>query len=374
MSAPRYDLVVIGAGPAGSAAALCAARAGLRVALVDKARFPRVKLCGGLVTGRALRALRQPLPADLLERRDSLSFFDRGAPLGQITGGPPVYLTTRLGLDAHLLAQALQAGAEDFTGHPVAGLAPGFVQLRDGAALRAPLILGADGVNSAVARHLFGRAFDPATIGFALEIEAPPSEDQSLQVDFGAAAWGYGWRFAKSGSTTIGVGGLQARNPDMKARLAAYLALLPDQAGARVMGHHLPFGELRRVPGHGRMLLAGDAAGLVDPITGEGIAHALQSGHLAAEAVIAALAAGRPDSALPRYARALAPTLRALRHARMLRPLVFSDRCGGLFRQAFRDSATMKLRYMELLAGEVDYAALLRRAAWRLPLRLLRGR
>ena len=92
MSAPRYDLVVIGAGPAGSAAALCAARAGLRVALVDKARFPRVKLCGGLVTGRALRALRQPLPADLLERRDSLSFFDRGAPLGQITGGPPVYL------------------------------------------------------------------------------------------------------------------------------------------------------------------------------------------------------------------------------------------------------------------------------------------
>ncbi|HBT01822.1 MAG TPA: hypothetical protein DEB47_18655, partial [Citreicella sp.] len=275
MSAPRYDLVVIGAGPAGSAAALCAARAGLRVALVDKARFPRVKLCGGLVTGRALRALRQPLPADLLERRDSLSVFDRGAPLGQITGGSPVYLTTRLGLDAHLLAQALQAGAEDFTGHPVAGLAPGFVQLRDGAALRAPLILGADGVNSAVARHLFGRAFDPATIGFALEIEAPPSEDQSLQVDFGVAAWGYGWRFAKSGSTTIGVGGLQARNPDMKARLAAYLALLPDQAGARVMGHHLPFGELRRVPGHGRMLLAGDAAGLVDPITGEGIAHAL---------------------------------------------------------------------------------------------------
>ena len=88
-------------------------------------------------------------------------------------------------------------------------------------------------------------------------------------------------------------------------------------------GAFLPFGEVRPVPGKGRVLLAGDAAGLVDPITGEGIAWAMKSGALAATAVVEALRMGGADTALARYSRALRPIQTELRRARALRWLAY---------------------------------------------------
>ena len=177
-----FDVIVIGAGPAGAAAARTAASAGLRTALVDKARFPRDKLCGGGFTGRAARYYREIFETDLPETFDSKSavtLYGFGEKLGVIEDIPPVYLTMRLSLDAHLVALALAAGAEDFTGTRIAELAPeaGRVTLAHGTRLEAPVVIGADGVTSATARALFGRPFDPARIGFALEAEGPAFDD-----------------------------------------------------------------------------------------------------------------------------------------------------------------------------------------------------
>ena len=122
----------------------------------------------------------------------------------------------------------------------------------------------------------------------------PGNADRPLRIDFGAAHWGYGWDFPKSGSSTIGIGGVLSRNEDMKGAMAAYLDLLGQDPTQPVKGHHLPFGDFRRRPGRGAVLLAGDAAGLVDPITGEGIAYALKSGQLAAQAAVQALAEDAP--------------------------------------------------------------------------------
>ena len=378
---PQFDLVILGAGPAGTAAAVTACALGLSVALVDKARFPRDKLCGGLVTGRCARHLAAVFGpgtgADLFDTCRDFEFHMNNAPLGRLQDMPPAHLTMRRDFDNLLFSRALAAGAADFTGRRVAALdLPGNrVRLRTGETLHYGCLIGADGVQSITARALFGAPFDTRRIGFALEIEhtaAPASAGQAIRIDFAAANWGYGWAFPKRSGTTIGLGGIHARNPVMKARLAAYLDMLGVEPGAAIKGHFLPFGGYRNRPGRGNVLLAGDAAGFVDPLTGEGIGHAIHSGALAAQAASEALATDRPDSAATRYRHATRPIRRALRMARLLRPLVFARSLAPLFSAGFAASRSVRRDYIRLLAGEIDYGPILTRTARRLPGAVLR--
>lgn len=374
----QFDIVVIGAGPAGGAAAFCAARAGVSVALVDRRRFPRNKLCGGLVTGRARKTYAgifgHEMPFGPDECKTTVDFRYRGRSVGLIADAPDLCATMRWDMDAMICAQALGAGARDFTGQAVAALdaVARRLTLADGRVIAFGVLIGADGANSQVARTLFGKSFDRARIGFGLEIEARDahlSPEAPIRIDLAAAHWGYGWTFPKRRSTTIGVGGLLARNPDMKAAMAAYCETLGVEApAARIKGQFLPFGDFRKVPGRGAVLLAGDAAGLVDPITGEGIGHALQSGQLAAQAAVAALGAGQPGSALRRYRRALRPLHRSLAMARLIRPVIFTPALAPAFARAFARSTTLRRQFLELMAGEAEYGEIL----WRLVLRLPR--
>ncbi|SLN66456.1 Putative oxidoreductase/MT0587 [Pseudooceanicola marinus] len=371
-----FDVIVLGAGPAGAAAAMTACRQGLTVALVDKACFPRAKLCGGGVTGRSARYFEEifgtPLPPELIDTKTAVEFHAEDRPLGALPQIPPMHLTMRWHFDADLVARVLAAGATDLTGCRVAEIdtTTPALTLSDGRRLTARVLIGADGVNSPVARALFGRAYDPARIGFGLEVEAPAppgNADRPLRIDFGAAQWGYGWDFPKSGSSTIGIGGVLSRNGDMKGAMAAYLDLLGQDPTQPVKGHHLPFGDFRRRPGRGAVLLAGDAAGLVDPITGEGIAYALKSGQLAAQAAARALAEDAPATALRRYRATLRPIHRAIRQARAIRLLLFAPLFRPAFLAAFRRSGHLRHLYMRLLAGEIEYPDLARATLRRLP-------
>jgi flavin-dependent dehydrogenase len=154
--------------------------------------------------------------------------------------------------------------------------------------------------------------------------------------------------------------------------LARYRALLGDDAEVKIKGHHLPFGGYRKTPGRDNVLLAGDAAGFVDPITGEGLGHAIHSGALTAQAVAEAIEAGHPASALSRYRIATRPIRTGLFCARMLRPLIFAAPLKPFFASTFRASRSLKHEYMALLAGQTDYPALLRRTFARLPRAALR--
>ena len=375
-----HDLIIIGAGPAGAAAGITAARAGLRVALIDKAEFPRDKLCGGGFTGRSRRHLREifgrDVTGDLFRCCTRMRLTAAGVPLADLPDAPPIWMTMRRDLDAMLVAAACGAGCEPLTGQRVAGFSPetGTVVLAEGRTLSAPVLMGADGANSVVAKALFGRAYDPGRIGFGLEIEAPVAGDGDapVEIDLAAARWGYGWAFPKAGSVTLGVGGLHACNPDLRGALNAFAARHGVEPGQlRCKGAFLPFGEVRAIPGKGRVLLAGDAAGLVDPITGEGIAWAMKSGQLAAQAVIAARAAGVPDAALRPYARALRPVQAELRRARVLRALVYQPRLQPAFLRLLAREPGLQRRYLSLLAGDLDYADLGWRAVPRLALRVL---
>ncbi len=376
----EFDLLVLGAGPAGSAAAVTAARAGLRVALIDRHSFPRDKLCGGGFTGRSMRYFREifatGMPDTPVLRQDAISFCAFGHEIGHFTGIPALHMTMRRDLDHALVRAAVAAGATDLTGQKVTALDIDQPSVTlGGQAVTAPLLIGADGVNSTTARALFGRAFDPKHIGFALEVELPAETPPGtpVRIDFGAADWGYGWDFPKTCGRTIGVGGVLRRNTDLKANLSAYLAALGVATDAPVKGQFLPFGTYRRQPGRGRVMLVGDAAGLVDPITGEGIAYALKSGQLAAVSAIAALRTGAPETALDQYRKALSPIHRAISQARMIRPFIFYPAFRNSFVSGFRNSSTLRSEYLRLLAGETEYGPITRRTLARLPRFLARS-
>jgi menaquinone-9 beta-reductase len=367
-----FDVVVLGAGPAGAAAAITAARAGLRVALVDRARFPRDKLCGGGLTGRAVDTMGRvfdlsPDPGRSLTARH-VRIVAGGRVIGDWPEAPPLTMIMRRDFDAMLLAAALDAGAEDMTGCralSVDASAPAVV-LEDGRRLATRVLVGADGAAGITARALHGRPHDPATVGFALEVEAPARPGAAVEIDLAAAVGGYGWAFPKQGSLTVGLGGVHLRNPDLKARLATYAAR-HGATGLRCKGAFIPTGRV--IAGRGAVLLAGDAAGCVDPVTGEGIAWAMETGHLAGLAAIAAIAAGAPGTAAARHWRTMAMVRKEMARARLLARIVHSPAIQPRCLRMLAASPRLQARFLALLDGQTDYADLGLRSLWR----ILRG-
>ncbi|HMO71812.1 MAG TPA: geranylgeranyl reductase family protein [Paracoccaceae bacterium] len=368
-----FDVAVLGAGPAGAAAAVTVARAGLRVALIDRARFPRDKLCGGGVTGRAAAAMQTvfgigPDPGRTLAARH-VRLVAGARVLGDWPDAPPILMVMRRDLDARLAGAALAAGAADLTGQRAKGVEPGAVILDSGTRLAARIVIGADGAAGVAARALHGRAFDPAEVAFALETEAPGIPDAAVEIDLCAAAWGYGWAFPKSEGMTVGIGGIRSKNPDLPARMAAY-AGRHGAAGLRCKGAFIPSGRV--VAGRGAILLAGDAAGCVDPVTGEGIAWAIDSGHRAGLAAIGALAAGAPATAAALHWRGMARMRGELRRARLLAQLVHRPWLQARCHDLLTGRPGLQRRFLDLLAGRMDYADLSPRSLWRIALGLAR--
>jgi geranylgeranyl reductase family protein len=313
-SATRWDVVVVGAGPAGSIAALVLARAGARVALVDKARFPRDKACGDLIGPRGVRLLDElglTVPAagteaDVLVagpsgRRSRLPAFSGKAYADHAVVVP------RLAFDDSLRAAAVAAGAVPVrarigaadlaAGGPVTALVTG-----DGERLRGDFVIGADGALSKVACLAGMLDTDGALWGFAIRGYLPARVPLPLLVLLDERPWhiypGYGWLFpGEAGQANIGIGvgmgrrraaaPLRADLDRLCARLRRSSDIAPDAAPGRIMGGWLRFGGTGTSPASANVLLAGDAAGLINPLQGEGIAPAMTSGRTAAEAIIA---------------------------------------------------------------------------------------
>jgi len=312
MSARRADVLVVGAGPAGTATAIHLARSGANVLLADRARFPRDKPCGGGVTGRALRQA----PCDItpvVERvvhTFELRLHHRRS-FRRTSREPLILMTRRRRLDAFLAEQAVAAGATFSDGARVEHLeigAAGVTATVAGTPVTADFLVGADGANGVVAR---ASGLDAGIVrGVALEGNVPwelldrDRYASTAVIEFGAPAGGYGWLFPKDEHANLGVGGWAEEGPSLRghlARLARAHGVDPE-ALTDVRGHRLPMRRLgASTPARDRVLLVGDAAGLVDPLSGDGMYEAFTSARLAAEAILA----GDPRS----YAAALARTL-----------------------------------------------------------------
>lgn len=314
--------MVVGAGPAGSTAALLLARGGARVALVDKARFPRDKACGDLVGPRALALL-----ATLgLEPPG-------GRPVGAMVAlgpsGRRVTLPARAGrtypghglaiaryrFDRWLRDEAIAVGAEPVEGR-VCSVAGDTVALDDGRRFTTDVVIGADGATSPVGAGA-GLVDRQAVLwGFAYRAYVRQVVERPVIALWnhapGEAFPGYGWIFPGEGDeANVGLGiGLRAHRAGARRaveELHAFCRHLEDHGflhgpvAGRPLGGWLKIGMVGTVAARGRVFLVGDAAGVVNPLQGEGIAPAMSSAAAAAQAILAG-----PGTAAATYRQALA--------------------------------------------------------------------
>ena len=362
MATITYDAIVLGAGPAGSTAARHLARTGARVLLADKARFPRDKPCGGGITFRADAAndldLSPVTEREIYGVRVSAAMgrrFDRTSPhlLAR--------MTQRSKLDAYLAEQAAAAGA-DFRD----GLAINAIEL-DGGGVRArtsgdtyeaPLLIGADGVNGISAAAL-GLA-PSAEHAVALEANYPADGavaaewDRLIALDLGGIPGGYAWVFPKGDHLNVGVGGWKSVGPTLRARLSQFCRFygFDERLLYGHRGYQLPLRRDGSAIVHGPAMLAGDAAALVDPMSGEGIWAAFVSGRLAAEEAQRYLHGEVAD--LSGYQRAL--------ETEMHDEILASRRLMAIF-QRLPSFSVMMLKYngtfwrylTEIIRGEITY-------------------
>ena len=304
----RYDAIIVGAGPAGSTCAHRLASAGASVLVVDRARFPRDKPCGGGVTGRAARLL--PFAIDRVVEDVVTSVRMRlrfGGWVERGDGEPLVLMTQRIRLDAYLLEQAANAGAEVRDGlkveHAQAG--PEGVEVKVGdERLRAAALVGADGVNGICSRAL--ELGGNQAVGVAIEGNIGYDRLRTdgyrgcAVLELGVVPGGYGWVFPKGDHVNVGLGGWEREGPKLRERLRdlcdAHGISYDELEGVR--GYRLPLRSPSSRLAQGRAALIGDAAGLVDPVSGDGMFEAFLSGKLASEAVLDLLA-GRAEGLEP---------------------------------------------------------------------------
>jgi menaquinone-9 beta-reductase len=322
-----YDVAVVGAGPAGAAAAVAARNAGARVVLLDRSDFPRDKACGDGIAAHALDVLDEigvvdavagfpPVPA--------LRMVGPGAPEVRRRLPRPAYTVPRRIFDARLVAAAVTRGAE-LRRHAVRRIdvRDDMVVLDGDVGARA--VVGADGADSVV-RRLVGFAPNPQQhLALAIRGYAPtlPGARQQHIITSGERWPAYAWSFpigadqpsgsSWDGRANVGYGevlrGARLTRQHLLDRLSVLLPGVTEVTDLRA--HHLPLSTRRPPPGVGRVLLAGDALSLINPFTGEGIFYAILSGAVAGRAA----AAGGPQPAR-RYAAALRARLGAhLRHS-----------------------------------------------------------
>jgi len=270
---------------------------GARTLLVDRARFPRDKPCGGGVTLRGARLL--PFAIGPVVERQITTIGFRHPDFGEFAHGglaPVVLMTQRKRLDAFMAEQAALAGAHfrdgvrlrtvelEQDGRPA-------VTFDDGSRAGAEVLVAADGANGICGRALQlgeGRIFAPALeANVAYDAVGAGVEQHVALLEMGYVPGGYGWLFPKGDHANVGVGGWDSEGPHLRDHLRRVCERhdIAWSSLTEIRGHRLPMRSATTRVASGRALAVGDAAGLVDPLSGDGMYEAFSSAHVASACV-----------------------------------------------------------------------------------------
>jgi geranylgeranyl reductase family protein len=360
------DVVVVGAGPAGCWTARTLARLGARVTVVDGSH-PREKPCGGGVTGRALALVADALDHEALPRsviraaRFVDSSRDRSTRVELADGD--LVVTSRTEFDGLLFAAAAAAGARITRARAtdIARDASGFVVTTDAGVIRARTLVGADGATSLVRRRL-ARPFDRADISIATGYFIQGVTSDEIVIEIAADPPGYIWSFPRPTHLAVGICAQADTGVTVAALRATTLAWIRTMklGDGALDAYSWPIPSLSpqsfaslTTSGPG-WYLVGDAAGLVDPITREGIYFALQSGAWAAHAIAAH--AARPERQY--HERVRDEIGSELMRAARYKAGFFRPKFTGLLVDALEESAGVRAVMAGLVAGTESYATL----------------
>jgi geranylgeranyl reductase family protein len=293
----KYDVIVVGAGPAGATTAYRLARKGIRTLLIEKDHIPRYKACGGGLTPQIKRVLDFDYSPVVERVVTQVTFLSPKKQLfTRYLHGIGIEMTSRTLFDSCLVEKAVISGVKLIESMRIASIVENgknvIVRSGNGESWQGSIVVGADGVNSIVAKSsgLEGESF-----GIALESELYPSNGEFLEkfenrafFEFNILPEGYGWIFPKKDHFSVGVGSAQSRHPKISTvfeKFKEQFSFLKNSVEKIRRGCFLPYNQGPRVINSARVCLVGDAASLVDPFTGEGIYHAIHSGFLASDII-----------------------------------------------------------------------------------------
>jgi len=364
-----YDVTIVGAGPAGATVAYELARRGIRLLLLEKEKLPRYKCCAGGVTSKAARLLNFDISEVAEDVIHEVSFtFNLGNPYVGKHSQPLMYTVMRDVFDYCLVKRAQQLGTVLMDGQKVTQVqvSGDWVEISTADnVFRSRLVVGADGPYSIVARELgIGRSIE-YLMGIESEIVVPEEElaewKSRARVDLGCIPGGYAWAFPKRDHLSVGAGCPASKARYLHRGHQRFLNSLSMSRYtiARSSSHLMPTCTKGRLVWQDKALLLGDAAGLADPLTGEGIHNAIRSAHLAAPVIEGSLVRGKVD--LQDYQQMVESEIMSeLRIARTLSKFFvrFPHPAFGMLNRG--DELWRAL--CSLMLGEMNYAAINERA------------
>ncbi|WP_157209482.1 NAD(P)/FAD-dependent oxidoreductase [Methanosarcina barkeri] len=295
----KYDVVIIGAGPAGSYAAYMLAKSKINVLVIDKYSFPRYKPCAGGLTAKAFNSFDFPISKEVKYSTNSIVTSYKNQIFHNISGNKTlVKMIERKEFDDFLIKKAVDSGATFLDGMKVTEITwenAEFSIKTDSEFFRCNYLIGADGTNGIVNRTF--NIVERDLYGFAVEINCPVSRDNigkfNMTFDFGTVPNGYLWIFPKDEYVCVGAYTTNRKMKNIQKYLLDYiekLGLVPESE--KLKGHIIPYYGINYKQPDFPCVLVGDAAGFGEYWTGEGIYYAVKSGTIAAEVISSSIKSG----------------------------------------------------------------------------------
>jgi geranylgeranyl reductase family protein len=326
----EVDVLIVGGGISGSTLGYRLQKQGLKTVIVDKKTFPRDKLCGGLLTQKSVDLIAKiykdnDFPIECKTNCVDLYLIDNL--LSSVETNNTFYSVNRIDFDFWLINKYLLSGGNVITGKPQKKNDDNTVELTNGTTIRYKILVGADGSNSWVRKYI-DPSYQVDAVCMETYTESKSLKSNTISIFFSAVPTGYGWIIPKKDFLCIGIGGKIKNNTDIKKKFRNYCQQLRIDEQAQAKGALLPFGHYVKNPVKDNILLVGDAAGLVDPITGEGIYFALLSSQYASDAITKSL---KNSGKLSSYNDDLQSIFKVIDDAKIFNKTWFNPICKNLF-------------------------------------------